>query len=206
SGDKKTESKEEVHESAAAGKEENPEYAAAGKEVSETAAGNGKAHEAEASGDDEVLEFEASGIDFSEASVSDTESGENHSTNKAADTKSILAILRERKTVDVDQGILYCGMDEDFFIEIVREYIEAYDSKKKVLDTALENENWHEFRISVHALKSTSKTIGATELTEKAFKFEKAAENEDAAFIKENYQSFINEYTALKNTLAEITG
>ncbi|MCR4649798.1 MAG: response regulator, partial [Lachnospiraceae bacterium] len=46
SGDKKTESKEEVHESAAAGKEENPEYAAAGKEVSETAAGNGKAHEA----------------------------------------------------------------------------------------------------------------------------------------------------------------
>ena len=59
--------------------------------------------------------------------------------------------------------------------------------------------------IGIHALKSTSKTIGAMELSEKALSLEQAAEREEADFIRDNYPGFASEYQKMVQAIAEIT-
>ena len=74
------------------------------------------------------------------------------------------------------------------------------------LKECLETSDWKNYCVYVHSLKSTSKMIGASELSEKALKLEEAANREDVDFIKENHAEVINEYTDLATKMADILG
>ena len=95
---------------------------------------------------------------------------------------------------DTKAAITYCGGDEGFYKEMLFDYMEAYADKKNGLEESFKGENWPEFAVQIHALKSTSKTIGAIELSEQAFELEKAAKEERAEYIKENWPSFAIDY------------
>lgn len=58
----------------------------------------------------------------------------------------------------------------------------------------LEEGDFKNYEILVHAVKSTSKMIGATHLSEAAFVLEKAAKDEDGETIRQGHESAMKEY------------
>ncbi len=105
--------------------------------------------------------------------------------------------------LDVDEGIVHCGYDKDFYIEMVGDYI-ADDSRASVLSGYLNDKDWKNYKIQVHSLKSTSKTIGLMEIFEQARKLEEAAAGEDEAYITENHPLLIKEYDRMIQTISEV--
>ena len=65
------------------------------------------------------------------------------------------------------------------------------------------DENWDEYRIIIHSLKSASKTVGAEEAAELAKKLEDASRDHNADFIEANHRVFLEIYDALFNTVSK---
>ena len=69
--------------------------------------------------------------------------------------------------------------------------------------TALyEAANWTDYGITAHALKSTSLTIGAEELSGKAKELEMAGKSADEAFIRENHSVLLQMYAEVCDSIA----
>ena len=87
--------------------------------------------------------------------------------------------------LDNENAIKGLGTPE-LFAKIVEEYYRSgrarYDSIKEAYDT----EDWANYTIRVHALKSSSRQIGAAELGEMAAELEKAGNARDLDYIKAN--------------------
>lgn len=60
---------------------------------------------------------------------------------------------------------------------------------------------WNNYRVYVHALKSTSLTIGADELSEHAKALELAVKEGNDSFVKEHHEAFMQEYDKLLEQL-----
>ena len=120
-------------------------------------------------------------------------------TEKAPDSER-MAKLRALG-MNVDEGINYCGGDEDFYIEIVRDYADATEEKIQELDGFLEADNLKDYKILVHSVKSSSKTIGAMDLFYKARALEQAAAAEDREYLDENHETVMKEYREFTENL-----
>ena len=98
----------------------------------------------------------------------------------------------------------FCAGEFALYEEILNDYVKACKDRKEELDACYKNADWHGFEVKVHALKSTSKTIGAIELAEKALSLEEAAGRKDAEFIRNAYSEFILEYLEMVQSIKEI--
>lgn len=107
------------------------------------------------------------------------------------------------KGYETDQALTFCAGDVDFYKEILSDYVANFEENKAELDKSFEIENWHDFEIKVHALKSVSKTIGATKLSEKAYELEKAASKADTDFLGEHYEAFMAQYAGVVEDLKQ---
>ena len=76
----------------------------------------------------------------------------------------------------------------------------------KDLQRCFDTADWKNYAILVHALKSTSKTIGAIPLSETAAELESAANREDAAQIQSMHVGMMQTYSSLTDTLGQILG
>ena len=106
--------------------------------------------------------------------------------------------------LDTEAGIRYCAGDKSFYLEMIEDYVVTHEEKVKELNEAFVSGEWHEFEVKIHALKSTSRTIGAIKLSEQALKLEEAAEKRDAAYIRGTYPVFLTDYKDLAHTLKGI--
>ncbi len=112
----------------------------------------------------------------------------------------------EGRGVDVQAGLDYFGRDEDFYKTVLLEVATEAEDKQVELDMFMDNNDIQNYEILVHALKSTSKMIGAFSLSEKALELEKAAKRDDIDFIKQNHQEMIREYENIVDGIADIFG
>ena len=76
---------------------------------------------------------------------------------------------------DRDMGLKYCGDEARFYGEILQMFAAMYPQKSSQIQTFYREKNWKEYAISVHALKSSSLTLGAQELSDSAKALELAA-------------------------------
>ena len=90
--------------------------------------------------------------------------------------------------------------DMDFYREMIAEYLK--NDKRTAMEDYFAQEDWENYRIIVHALKSTSLTIGAADLSEQAKKLEMAAKSGDVDYIRAHHGAMLEEYTILYNKLA----
>ncbi|MBP1549860.1 MAG: response regulator [Oscillospiraceae bacterium] len=91
------------------------------------------------------------------------------------------------KLISVSKGMGYTGGIEDAYYEILEVYVRKGEEKRIQINTYAENEDWKNYVIEVHALKSTSLSIGAVELSELAKKLELAGKAGDYdTIVKEN--------------------
>ena len=85
--------------------------------------------------------------------------------------------------IDIKTGLQYCAGSQDMYKEFVKMYCDGYEEKKQQLEEFFEQEDWANYAIKIHALKSTSLSIGAAGLSELAASLEKAGKSNDAEFI-----------------------
>ena len=56
------------------------------------------------------------------------------------------------------------------------------------------SEDWKSYRVSIHAVKSTSLNIGAMNMWEEAKRMETAVADGDIQFVKENHPRIVKQY------------
>ena len=108
--------------------------------------------------------------------------------------------------IDTATGLSYCQNDLDIYKNIISEYVKEMPERSGHLRDCFDAEDWKNYCVYVHSLKSTSKMIGEKNLFDKALKLEEAASKEDADFIKENHTDALEEYINLVNKMADVLG
>ena len=106
--------------------------------------------------------------------------------------------------ISVRDGLTYCGDDEDFYLEIIHDYIEAAPERIGKLEGFLQDENMKDYKVVVHSVKSASKTIGAMQLFEKALELEHAAADGNVDAVRADHAAVMEEYRQLADKLEEI--
>lgn len=121
------------------------------------------------------------------------------STNKPAEEEKWYEKI---EFIDADVALQNSG-SEDAFKSVLKIFYESAPVKSGELNGFYENENWKDYTIKIHALKSSAKLIGALELSDKALALEMAGKEDNTAFIKNNHDSFMKDYIALVEQLKE---
>ena len=96
--------------------------------------------------------------------------------------------------IDIQQGLTYCGGDEEGFFEIVGIY---YDTREEIagkLERLFAQQDWKNYTIEVHSLKSSSKMIGANSLYEMALEQEMAGKESDQEKLLQNHGPLMKKY------------
>ena len=108
--------------------------------------------------------------------------------------------------IDPDKGLEWCMDDREVYIAVLRECALDAGNKKAELEKFYAERDWENFMIRVHGIKSSAKTIGASEISERARSLEKAAEEKNEAFLDEEYPKFLPDYLCLTDIIREVCG
>jgi len=103
--------------------------------------------------------------------------------------------------VDVGIGLGYCMNDEDFYRDMLAEFVMS--NREGELNTALKNKDYETYRIAVHALKSTALTVGAVEFSSRAKAMEFACKEGRYDYVLMNHDALMAEYRNFLNVLSE---
>lgn len=122
---------------------------------------------------------------------------------KKDDDRSFVELLCE-KGFNTEAALGYAMDDEDFYKELLETYIGEEGDKRADIRKNYEEKNWHEYQILVHALKSSSRTIGADELSEKALAQEMATKNGDTDVIHAGYDEMMSDYEAVMEMIRDV--
>ena len=129
-------------------------------------------------------------------------------TNEAEDRQmqDADALIKEleKAGLETDAALSFCGGDINLYIELLADYARLFSDQKEELDECLAAEDLKEFEVKIHALKSSSKTIGASALAGIALTLEEAAGDKDAESIREAYPDFVIKYEELVQTITQI--
>lgn len=104
--------------------------------------------------------------------------------------------------LDVEQGLLYCGGRKKY-MDVLAACHEEGEGSRQLLEDLYEKEDWENYTIKVHALKSTMRSIGAMPLAEKAKALEKAGKREDITFIRKNHEDMLTEHRRVMEELEQ---
>ena len=120
-------------------------------------------------------------------------------TEVSEDERSVeeeFAVLRS-VGIEPRAGLKYCQDDVFFYKALLAEYAYGELEKSHNLQKSYEAENWHDYSIYVHSLKSSSKMIGASALSVRAAKLEAAANISDTGTIHTEHDNMMEEYEVL---------
>ena len=102
-----------------------------------------------------------------------------------------------------DKGIANMGGDPADYEEVLQVYLSEGREVLRELQARYRAEDWKNYTIYVHGLKSNSFGIGADALGEQAKALEAAGKEGDASYIRAHHEELLRTYRAV---LAEIGG
>lgn len=106
--------------------------------------------------------------------------------------------------INVKMGLDYCCGEEEFYDEMLQMFSSQYEEKKNEIIAFYDADNWADYAVKVHALKSTSLTIGAEELSAYAKELELAGKRGDVDYIREHHLTLLRMYEEVCERIAEI--
>ncbi len=112
---------------------------------------------------------------------------------RPAEEKDFISEFR-KSGIDTDAGLKYCVGDKEFYKSLLLQFASEAPDKIASMKNYYQIRDWHNYEILVHALKSTSKMIGVSGLSDKAKALEKAAKENDEGFILANHETMIKDY------------
>lgn len=107
---------------------------------------------------------------------------------------------------DYDKGLVYAGGDEQLYQEILTLFVQKFPEKSSHINELFEKEDWKNYEIEVHALKSSSKSIGADKLSELAKELELAGKTKNYCVIKEKNSVLSELYEKTVEVITEHRG
>ena len=128
---------------------------------------------------------------------------ENTEKTEDNDALSVPQLLREIKEIDVNSGLSHCGDVASYLITIQT----FLDTAPKTFEDIEKYRNENDLKnttTKIHALKSTSKVIGAERLGEFAARLEKAGINADEATLDNELPQLLDEFKKLVADLAPV--
>lgn len=117
-----------------------------------------------------------------------------------ADEKALEAL--RQAGINTALGISYCG-DLEGFRDIIHMYYNEGPKRRKNLEQLYKEEDWANYVIAVHALKSNSKGVGAEELGELALALEMAGKEGRFDYISDHHDEMMEQHDALLKMLSE---
>ncbi|MBQ8946647.1 MAG: response regulator [Lachnospiraceae bacterium] len=102
--------------------------------------------------------------------------------------------------LDIQKGISNCG-DAGSYISALRTYAEAADDNLDSIEGFFKDKNYQDYTIRVHALKSSSRIIGAEKIGSLAELMENAGNAGDAGLIEEKTPELLDLYRELTDRL-----
>ena len=154
------------------------------------------------------MEFPERNASVSNAIVHDTIRVESEKTTeleeikKSQEVETEVGLLEKLTFLDAKTGLSYCCDSEEFYEEILQSYLQ--ENHYKQICQFYETEDWKNYMIEVHALKSTSLSIGATELSKEAKALEFAVKEENIAYIHQNHEETMKHYNEILKQLSTI--
>ena len=110
------------------------------------------------------------------------------------------------KCLDVVTGIESAEGDVDCFQFLLESFRDASDKNKGDIQGSFDSQDFTDYTIFVHALKSTSKMIGAEQLSEQARLLEMAGKKGDIHYIVENHQTVMELYEEVLEEIRDYLG
>ena len=83
---------------------------------------------------------------------------------------------------------------EKMYYNLLKEYHKAIPNKSALIRQYLENKDWPNYTVEVHALKSLSRQAGALELADMAAELEKAGNDRNTEFIEKYTEPMLQKY------------
>jgi len=125
----------------------------------------------------------------------------SNNTQNVENSENESGILRKLDFLDTETGLSYC-LDEESYTGILNTYIE--EDKRDEIIKCYENKQMDDYRILVHAVKSTSLYIGAIMLSDMAKAQEAACIEENWEFVEEHHEELVTTYGALIEELRRV--
>ncbi len=119
---------------------------------------------------------------------------------ETTEEKDIVSVVIEG--LDTASALRLLGT-ETLFWAVLKDYYQAISRKAKLIKELELKEDWKNYTIEVHALKSASKQVGAMELSEKAARMEKAGNACDGGLIHECTDEMLQQYIGYIDILKE---
>ena len=133
--------------------------------------------------------------------------------NEMPETGSSPAVARDNTWkplraagIDPEIGLGYCQGDDGFYRSMLLEFAGSAPEKARLLQESCAARDWENYGIYVHALKSASKMIGATGLSEAAQRLETAAGDGLGAVIELGHAPLLAEYAAVAEAILRLPG
>ncbi len=107
--------------------------------------------------------------------------------------------------IDAEAAIKNSG-SEAGLETVIKMYFDSFDMKYKELQDYYDNGDWANYTIKIHALKSSSRLVGALDLGNKAEALEKAGKSDDTDYIREHHEDAMKDFTAIRDALSPMFG
>ena len=108
--------------------------------------------------------------------------------------------LYKLEEIDVDSGLDYCG-DGESYLEVLEVYLDSAEKKAEEIENYWAAGDIKNTTIKVHALKSSSRSIGALKLEELAARLEQAGKDGDTDTLNKELGELISRYRQLAGDL-----
>ena len=103
--------------------------------------------------------------------------------------------------INIQLGLDYCCGETDFYLEMLQMFCTQAVDKKTEIISLYETENWKDYTVKVHALKSTSMTIGAERLADQAKLIEQAGKKGNIEYIRHSHPILLRMYDEVCETI-----
>ncbi len=107
--------------------------------------------------------------------------------------------------IDGDAALLNSG-SEEILRTVFKLFLDSIPEKSEELDGLYDTEDWKNYTIKVHALKSSARLIGANELADEAMGLEKAGKAGDIDTIRAGHEDMIAHLWTYQKPLEDILG
>lgn len=131
--------------------------------------------------------------------------GKQEHPDQGEDSDAVFADL-EKIGLNTGSGLLGCRGDVEFYKELLTQYAKDAEKKQAEMERLFAAKDWDNYRIQVHALKSTSKMVGQEQLSEMARAAEDAAKEHDEAYISAHHTEIMERYRELAQGIDRVLG
>lgn len=106
-------------------------------------------------------------------------------------------LLWQMEGIDAVVGMKYSDQDAELYREVLSDYMDTIEEKADIIEKAVDAGDLETYMIEVHSLKSTSKSIGALELSELAKDLETNGRNKEWGPIIARTPALLSMYRGL---------